>query len=70
MHVNAKLQLLQAAAGSSTPYEILTGDMREVNDRALRVVLNEFRRRLEQLQFGVFRRSEGYDPDTSALAFA
>lgn len=47
-------QLMAAAAGSSTPYEILTGDMREVNDRALRVVLNEFRRRLEQLQFGVY----------------
>jgi lambda family phage portal protein len=47
-------QLMAAAAGSGTPYEILTGDMREVNDRALRVVLNEFRRRLEQLQFGVY----------------
>jgi lambda family phage portal protein len=47
-------QLMAAAAGSGTPYEILAGDMREVNDRALRVVLNEFRRRLEQLQFGVY----------------
>ncbi|QLG93287.1 phage portal protein [Pseudomonas yamanorum] len=47
-------QLMAAAAGSGTPYEILTGDMREVNDRALRVVLNEFRRRLEQLQFSVY----------------
>lgn len=47
-------QLMAAAAGSGTPYEILTGDMRGVNDRALRVVLNEFRRRLEQLQFGVY----------------
>ena len=47
-------QLMAAAAGTGTPYEILTGDMREVNDRALRVVLNEFRRRLEQLQFGVY----------------
>jgi capsid protein len=28
--------------------------MRDVNDRALRVVLNEFRRRLEQLQFSVY----------------
>lgn len=34
-------QLMAAAAGTGTPYEILTGDMREVNDRALRVVLNE-----------------------------
>jgi lambda family phage portal protein len=47
-------QLMAAAAGTGTPYEILTGDMREINDRALRVVLNEFRRRLEQLQFGVY----------------
>ena len=47
-------QLMAAAAGPGTPYEILTGDMREVNDRALRVVLNEFRRRLEQLQVGVY----------------
>jgi lambda family phage portal protein len=47
-------QLMAAAAGSGTPYEILTGDMRGINDRALRVVLNEFRRRLEQLQFGVY----------------
>ncbi|MEZ1317002.1 phage portal protein [Pseudomonas fluorescens] len=47
-------QLMAAAAGTGTPYEILTGDMREVNDRALRVVLNEFRRRLEQLQFSVY----------------
>lgn len=31
-------QLMAAAAGSGTPYEILTGDMRGINDRALRVV--------------------------------
>ena len=47
-------QLMAAAAGTGTPYEILTGDMREINDRALRVVLNEFRCRLEQLQFSVY----------------
>jgi lambda family phage portal protein len=47
-------QLMAAAAGTGTPYEIITGDMREINDRALRVVLNEFRRRLEQLQFSVY----------------
>lgn len=32
----------------------MTGDMRGVNDRVIRVVLNEFRRRLEQLQFSVY----------------
>ncbi|NWA25776.1 phage portal protein [Pseudomonas gingeri] len=47
-------QLMAAAAGVDTPYEVLTGDMSDVNDRALRVVLNEFRRRLEQLQFTVY----------------
>jgi len=47
-------QLMAAAAGTDTPYEVLTGDMSDVNDRALRVVLNEFRRRLEQLQFTVY----------------
>ncbi|WP_122551872.1 phage portal protein, partial [Pseudomonas viridiflava] len=36
------------------PYELMTGDMRGVNDRSIRVVLNEFRRRLEQLQFSVY----------------
>ncbi|ATR82990.1 phage portal protein [Pseudomonas sp. HLS-6] len=47
-------QLMAAAAGAGLPYELMTGDMREVNDRAIRVVLNEFRRRLEQLQFSVY----------------
>lgn len=47
-------QLQAAAAGSGMPYELLTGDLREVNDRVIRVVLNEFRRRIEQRQFGVF----------------
>ncbi|MCO8167859.1 phage portal protein [Pseudomonas sp. 21LCFQ02] len=47
-------QLMAAAAGAGIPYELLTGDMRGVNDRVMRVVLTEFRRRLEQLQFGVY----------------
>lgn len=33
---------------------MLTGDLRNVDDRVIRVVLNEFRRRIEQRQFGVF----------------
>ncbi|PWK31767.1 lambda family phage portal protein [Pseudomonas sp. OV226] len=53
-HDFMRQQLMAAAAGTATPYEILTGDMRGINDRALRVVLNEFRRRLEQLQFSVY----------------
>lgn len=47
-------QLLAAAVGAGLPFELLTGDLREVNDRVIRVVLNEFRRRIEQRQFGVF----------------
>lgn len=47
-------QLMAAAAGSGLPYELMTGDMQGVNDRAIRVVLTEFRRRLEQLQFQVY----------------
>src|SRR5690606_42020220 len=36
------------------PYELLTGDMGDISDRVLRVLLNDFRRRIEQLQFGVY----------------
>ena len=47
-------QLMAAAAGIELPYELLTGDMTDISDRVLRVLLNEFRRRIEQLQFGVY----------------
>jgi lambda family phage portal protein len=47
-------QLMAAAASVGFPYEVLTGDLREVNDRVLRVILNEFRRGIEQLQWNVF----------------
>lgn len=54
-YVDFMRQQLQAAAvGVGLPYELLTGDMREVNDRVIRVVLNEFRRRIEQQQFGIY----------------
>ncbi|WP_263080134.1 phage portal protein [Endozoicomonas sp. Mp262] len=43
-------QLMAVAAGIGLPYEVLSGDMKGVSDRALRVVLNEFRRRVQQLQ--------------------
>jgi lambda family phage portal protein len=46
-------QLLSIATGLEIPYEVLTGDMRGVNDRTVRVVLNEFRRRVEQWQHQV-----------------
>lgn len=41
------------AAGSGLPYEILTGDIREISDRTLRVVMNEFRRLAEQRQWQI-----------------
>lgn len=47
-------QLLAVAAGHGLPYEVLTGDLREVNDRVIRVVLQEFRRRIEQRQHAIF----------------
>ncbi|MDR3386917.1 MAG: phage portal protein [Rudaea sp.] len=47
-------QLMAAAASVGMPYEILTGDLREVSDRVLRVLLNEFRRSVEQLQWNIF----------------
>lgn len=42
--------LMESAVGAGVPYEVLTGDLRNVNDRTVRVILNEFRRRIEQLQ--------------------
>ncbi|SDH49374.1 phage portal protein [Pseudomonas panipatensis] len=47
-------QLMAAAVGVDLPYELLTGDMGDISDRTLRVLLNEFRRRIEQAQFGVY----------------
>ncbi|MBR8346374.1 phage portal protein [Burkholderia ambifaria] len=47
-------QLMAAAASVGMPYEVLTGDLRDVSDRVLRVLLNEFRRSIEQLQQNVF----------------
>lgn len=44
-------QHLGIASGSGTPYELLTGDIREVSDRAMRIILNEFRRTCEQYQW-------------------
>ncbi len=46
-------QLLGVAAAADVPYEILTGDLSKVNDRTVRVILNEFRRRIQQRQYGI-----------------
>lgn len=44
-------QHLGISAGPGLPYELLTGDIKDVSDRTLRVVINEFRRRCEQRQW-------------------
>jgi lambda family phage portal protein len=43
-------QLRSASVAADVPYEVLTGDMTGVNDRTARIILNEFRRRIEQWQ--------------------
>lgn len=49
--IRASLQAVAARHG--VPYEVLTGDLRDVSDRALRLILNEFRRLIEQWQWNV-----------------
>lgn len=43
-------QLFHVSAATGVPYETLTGDMSKVNDRTVRVILNEFRRRIQAWQ--------------------
>jgi lambda family phage portal protein len=46
--------LMAIAARHNVPYEVLTGDLRNISDRALRLILNEFRRVLEMWQWLLF----------------
>ena len=46
-------QLYGVSAATGVPYELLTGDMRGVNDRTVRVILNEFRGRIQAWQYGI-----------------
>lgn len=46
-----RTQLMAIAARAGVPYEVLTGDLRGISDRALRLILNEFRRMVEQWQW-------------------
>ena len=39
------------AAGTGMPYELVTGDLRDVSDRSLRLMLTEFRRICQQQQW-------------------
>lgn len=43
-------KLYEVAAATGVPYEVLTGDMSQVNDRTVRVILHEFRRRVQAWQ--------------------
>jgi lambda family phage portal protein len=46
-------QNMGTAAGQHLPYEVLSGDIKEVSDRTLRVIINEFRRYAEQRQWHI-----------------
>lgn len=46
-------QNLGVSAGQGLPYELLTGDVRDISDRTLRVIINEFRRHCEQRQWQI-----------------
>lgn len=43
--------LMAIASRLGVPFEVLTGDLRNVSDRALRLILNEFKRLLEMWQW-------------------
>lgn len=45
--------LYAVAAATGVPYEVITGDMRAVNDRTVRLILLEFRRRIQAWQHQV-----------------
>ncbi|TSH93098.1 phage portal protein [Verticiella sediminum] len=47
-------QLMAAFASVGIPYELGSGDLRGVNDRTLRVIVNEFHRTIERFQWGFF----------------
>lgn len=46
-------QYLGVSGGAGLPYELLTGDLRGVSDRSLRVIINEFRRHCQQRQWHI-----------------
>ncbi len=64
---------LGTAAGTGMPYELAVGDIKGVSDRAMRVVINEFRRFASQRQWQIVipqfcRRIVEWYADASALA--
>ena len=47
-------QYLGVGAGIGVPYEILTGDAKDISDRTLRVLMDQFKRGIEQQQWLMF----------------
>jgi lambda family phage portal protein len=43
-------QLMGAGIAAGVPYEVFTGDLRQVNDRTVRLILGEFRRHVQEMQ--------------------
>lgn len=48
-----KMNLRGVAVAAGIPYELLTGDMSGVNDRTVRVILNDFKRRIQTMQYSI-----------------
>lgn len=48
-----RTQHMGTASAAGLPYEIFSGDIKEVSDRTLRVMINEFRRFAEQRQWQI-----------------
>ncbi len=48
-----RTQHMATSAGTGLPYELMAGDIRQISDRTLRLVINEFRRFCEQRQWQV-----------------
>lgn len=46
-------QNIGTAAGQGLPYELMSGDIANVSDRTLRIIVNEFRRYAEQRQWQI-----------------
>ena len=48
-----RTQHMGTSAAAGLPYELFSGDIKEVSDRTLRVIINEFRRFAEQRQWQI-----------------
>jgi lambda family phage portal protein len=48
-----RTQHMGTAAGTGLPYELFSGDIKEVSDRTLRIIINDFRRHAEQRQWQI-----------------